>query len=193
MVINSYSSFAQNIINSRPSAQKFTSNTSDNPLLLSTPEALTFELIDNLDSNHSGGLSQSESELNDSDFARTDKNSDGEISFLELSNQVAKERKSYVDLLYINNRYSAYATLSQEGFSQVIGMDSEGISLLENTFKSQDRSSFQKLQLYSKNLSFHTLLTPAKPTPAPTPEPPSELYQLIAPLKAAEKNVVQQL
>ncbi len=72
MMINSYNTFAQNILNNRPVSQRF-SPTLSNPLLHTTPDAVTFELINNLDSDDSGGLSQFESGLDDTNFCPSPK------------------------------------------------------------------------------------------------------------------------
>jgi hypothetical protein len=186
MMINTYNSFAQNYINSRQSGQKFTSNMS-NPLLLSTPEALTFELIGSLDSNNSRSLNQSESGLGNSDFSQVDKNSDGEIGFTELINRVETERNTYVELLFINSQYSAFGTLSEDGFMQILGMDSESSALMESALKTQERSDFQKITAYNQNLLYHTQLSPAQPAEAESfADPSANLYEIIAPLQALE-------
>jgi hypothetical protein len=186
MMINTYNTFAQNLISNRPTAQKFSSNM-DNPLLLSTPDALTFELINSLDSDDSGGLSQFESGLDNSNFSQVDKNSDSELGFSELVSQVANERDSYVELLFINAQYSAFNSLTEDGFMQMVSENSEGTSLMESVFQTQEPSDFQKIAAYNQNLLYHTRLSPAQPAQDEVFQDPSaDIYDILAPLQTPE-------
>ncbi|MBF0448973.1 MAG: hypothetical protein HQL67_12290 [Magnetococcales bacterium] len=192
MIVNTYSNFAQSYINTRQPAQKF-SSTMSNPLLLSTPDALTFELIDSLDSDHSGGLGHSNSGLDNAEFSQLENNSGGEVGFDERQQQVSTERNTYVELLFINARYSAFSGLSEDGYLQMVDANSENSNLMQDIFKTQERSDFQKLTAFNHSLGYHTRLDPVQQTasaPLPDPEseanPISELYAILAPLKELE-------
>ncbi|MBF0455466.1 MAG: hypothetical protein HQL72_11705 [Magnetococcales bacterium] len=196
MIINTYNTFAHNVLNSRQPAQKY-STTSSNPLLHSTPEALTFQLIDALDSNSSGGLGHFESGLNNGHFSQVDQTSEEEVGFKDLTDRIANERNSYVELLFIHSPFSAFKALSEEGFAQMISADSEGNTLMETAFKTQDRSNFQKFSALNQNLLYHTLLNPAQPQLPPTEtesgetaeipqESAPDLFEIIATLKEQE-------
>ncbi|MBF0446837.1 MAG: hypothetical protein HQL67_01410 [Magnetococcales bacterium] len=196
MIINTYSNFAQSYINTRQPSQKF-SSTMSNPLLLSTPDALTFELIDSLDSDRSGGLRQSKSGLGNTDFPQTDNNSGSEIGFDERQQQVATERNTYLELLFINDRYSAFSGLSEDGFLQMINPDSDSNILMQDIFKTQERSDFQKLIAFNQSLGYHTRLDPVQSAdpllsePESEPNNPiSELYAILAPLKELDAQTV---
>lgn len=196
MMVSTYSAFAQSYINNRMPSQKFSSRM-DNPLLHSTPDALTFELIDSLDSDRSGGLSQSESGLDNSNFHFMDRNNDDSIGYAELSARVETERNTYVELLFINSQYSAFSTLSEDGFLQMIDSESGGDSLMTTAFQTQERSDFQKIVALNQNLLYHTRLNPAVPTSTIEPEPvettpslSSDLYQIIAPLLNLDNRAV---
>jgi hypothetical protein len=192
MMINTYNSFTQNSVSRRLPNQNVSSNMK-NPLLHSTPDSLTYELINALDSDSSGSLGQFESGLNNSDFAQMDGNSNGEIGFNELSSRVETERESYLELLFVNAQYSAFSALSEEGFFQMTQPDSESSTLMESTYAIQEQSDFQKVSAYIKNLSYHTRLNPAQPAQVEsnTEESSTEnslaedadLHQIIAALK----------
>ncbi len=184
MINTTYNAFAQNLLSNRTSADKFSSNM-DNPLLLSTPDALTFEMVSFLDSNSSGTLSQSEARLDNTDFAQVDQNQDNEISFTELAASLEAARNTYVELLFINSRYSAFNTLTENGFQEMVAVDSEGTTFMEKAFQTLELSDFQKVAAHKNNLLYHTLLNPVRPSAAEDefPAPSSELYEIISPLQ----------
>ncbi|MBF0194581.1 MAG: hypothetical protein HQL71_08480 [Magnetococcales bacterium] len=184
MMINTYNSFAQNYINSRTPTQKLSANIS-NPMLLSTPDALTFELINDLDSNNSDSLSWFDGSQQSAEFSQVTKNENGEFTFTELPKQTESERNTYLQLMFINSQFSAFSTMSEDSFIALSGSDSTGTPLMETVLKKAEPSFSQKMAAYENNLKYHTRLTPItlEEEEEEPQKPSSNLYDLLAPLQ----------
>jgi hypothetical protein len=186
MMINTYNSFAQNYINSRPSAQKLSANLS-NPMLLSTPDALTFELINDLDSNNSDSLSWFEGKQQSAEFSQITKNENGEFSFSQLPPVQENERNTYLELMFINSNFSAFSTMSEDSFIALSESDSTGTPLMESVLQTIEPTFEQKLSAYESNLKYHTRLTPLTLEEEPeTIAPSDKIYEILAPLQALD-------
>ncbi|MBF0445504.1 MAG: hypothetical protein HQL68_07930 [Magnetococcales bacterium] len=184
MMVNTYNSFAQNYINSRSSAQKLSANLS-NPMLLSTPEALTFEFINSLDSNNSDSLSWFEGKQQSAEFSQITKNENGEFSFTQLPQIQENERDTYLQLMFINSQFSAFSTMSEDSFIALSEADSTGTPLMETVLQKIEPSYSQKMAAFANNLKYHTRLTPLtlEEEEPEAPAPSTNIYDILAPLQ----------
>ncbi|MBF0358131.1 MAG: hypothetical protein HQL70_05945 [Magnetococcales bacterium] len=185
MMINSYNAFAQNILNNRPISQRF-SPTLNNPLLHSTPEAVTFELINTLNSKDSDSLSQFGSGFDDANFTQAQTNSSVDTNLQELPREREPERDTYIELLFINAKSSLFNIISEDGLTEMVTPDSDGMSLLTKAFQTQEQSDFQKIAAYNQNLLYHTTLSPVPATTTEKQSASDKIYELLAPLQIPE-------
>ncbi|MBF0382384.1 MAG: hypothetical protein HQL69_15285 [Magnetococcales bacterium] len=184
MMINTYNSFAQNYINSRPAVQKLSANLTS-PTPLSTPEALTFEFINDLGSNNSDSLSWFDGRQQASEFSQITKNENGEFTFKEIPANNENERDTYLQLMFINSQFSAFSTMSEDSFIALSESDSTGAPVMESVLKTIEPSYSQKMAAYEENLKYHTRLTPLEllEEEPEQPEPSFNLQDILAPLQ----------